>query len=208
MRTQYLSGLLVLVCIPGFVAPAQALTTTYVFDNFSTRGVCEDDPTAFPELCVGGQAAELRVTFRHSEPIWDNDASGCDPEISDENCDTSSFTDLIEITFSDAIMLDPSEVDDFRHIDFLGRFPCTDCGGPGPPYIVLTAVDTATGIRLEVTDFSETNFNLELRFPDGRFFSDCCEWTRLPTTAPEPGTLAWFGLGLLGLGLTGRRRAT
>ena len=205
MRAQYVSVLLLLGCGAGFVAPAKALTTTYVFDNFGIRGSCEDNPTEFPELCVGGQPAELTVTFRHTDPIWDNDASGCDPEISDENCETSSFTDLIDITFSDAIMFDPGEVTYLQHVDFLGRFPCTDCEGPGPPYIVLTAVDAATGIRLDVTDYSQVHFNLELRFPDGRFFDDCCEWTRLPTTAPEPDTFALLGLGLAGLGFRGRR---
>jgi hypothetical protein len=207
MRARYVWILLFVACVPGFVAPAKALTTTYVFDNFGIRDTCEDAATEFPELCVGGQAAALTVTFRHSEPIWDNDASGCDPDVSSENCETSSFTDLIEITFLDTIIFDPSEVTDLQHIDFLGRFPCTDCEGPGPPYIVLTAVDTETGIRLDVTDYSQVHFNLELRFPDGRFFDDCCEWTRLPTTASEPGTLACLALGLLGIGFARRRSA-
>ena len=207
MRAPFLSTLLALACLTGFVAPADALTTTYVFDNYGIRDHCTDDPPEFPELCVGGEPAELRVTFRHSEPIWDNDASGCDPEDAVENCDLSSFDEIVRIAFSDAIMFDPGEVTFVSHYDFLGRFPCSDCEGPGPPYIVLAAVDTATGIRLVVTDYSQVHFNLELSFPDGRFIDDCCGWTRLPTTAPEPGTLVLLGLGLAGLGFTRQRRA-
>ena len=202
--------LLSIICGLAFAPAASALKSTYVYDGFLIRGQCLDGDqefiAEFPELCINGQPPVLTVTFEHDQPIWDNDASGCDPDIgNDPRCDVSVFTNLVDISFLPTLDLDPDEVVRFEHADFLGRLPCTDCGGPGPPFLTIDVVDAETGIRLNVRA-NDPFMPLEVRFPDGRIADDCCDWVRLETTVAEPATAALMATGVVLVVLTRRAR--
>jgi hypothetical protein len=184
----------------ALASPANALTTTYIY--WGSNWCDFDDPA--PELCINGEPTVLTVTFRHDEPIWDNDASGCHPRFPDSRCRVSYFTELVDISFSPTVDLDPDEVLGFDHADFLGSCPSTDCGGPGPPYITLVARDVETGLRIFV-GANDPFFEMAVAFPDGRIEENCCDWIRLPTVA-EPETGALLGTGLFVLIVMRRTR--
>jgi hypothetical protein len=192
--------------LPGFISPAHALETTYVFDGFLDY-YCDDAEfvAEFPEVCRDGVPSELSVTFRHEDPIWDNDASGCDPSASYDGCDVSYFTDIVNVMLSGVAIFEDTEILDFDHADFLGVFPCDLCEGPGPPYITFRVRDLETGLEIDV-EANDPHFETDYFFADGRYFDDCCDWLRGPTV-PEPGTLGLLGLGLLGVGSMRRRTA-
>jgi len=201
----------------AFADATHALSTTYTwgsdqdverFDGIYLSCINEPDMAAeFPELCGGPDSAILTVEALHDRPIWDNDASGCDPVESPLGC---SYTDLHSaqlIVLSGVAEFDPSELSSFHGVDFLGTCPIEDCESAAP-FIVFAAIDTLTGLALTVRD-RDSLMVLELTFADGRSFVDngTSYWGRGATVGvPEPGTLGLCLMGLVGLAGSVRRR--
>jgi PEP-CTERM motif len=208
---------LVMVALLGAASRADAYTTTYYWgaDEFGSNrfdqifyncSFDEEFPSEFPELCGDETTALLSITFTHDQPIWNNDASGCDPANQpDTRCRTTILDEILGITLSGVADFDPSEILNFYAEDFLGRLPCTQCEGPGPPFIIFEAVDELTGLRIATGPLDDSDYFMQLDFPDGRFVMDSHNyWSR--HTVPEPGNLLLLGLGLAALGTVTSRR--
>src|SRR5262245_62234188 len=109
-----------LVALLGAPRPADAFTTTYYWgadelgsNRFDTIFInCSFDeqfPSEFPELCGDETTALLSVVFAHDRPIWNNDASGCDPEHQPApRCRTTILDEILGITLSGVAEFDPS----------------------------------------------------------------------------------------------------
>ncbi len=212
-------GFFALVALYAVAEPASALTTTYYWGllegGFREDGIyanCTDAedpsfPAEFPELCGGTMPAQLSVTFEHDQPIWDNDASGCDPESqTDIRCRVTrfGFDELVGIMLSGVAVFEPNEVSGLVVADFLGTCPNDDCEF-APPFIVFRAVDVLTGLEITVTHVEIDHF-MDLLFADGRSFEDDALFWGRGRTVPEPTGLGLFSLGLAGLGLVMRRQ--
>jgi len=105
------------------------LTTSYYWGLSEIGGVRSDFifvecneggsfPSEFPELCGEPNTGLLTVAFAHDEPICDNDASGCDPAVSQEGCDVTTFERILGITLSEVAVFDESEITRFTGMTF------------------------------------------------------------------------------------------
>jgi len=84
---------------------------------------------------------------------------------------------------------------------FIDGAPVLDNGGLHGPGTVLTILALTAGLHPVVVNFFADGTGasgVDLALPEGIEFSE---------SVPEPGTLALFGLGLAGLGLSRRRKA-
>jgi hypothetical protein len=67
--------------LKAFAASAALLTSNAWTTPFRYNEAVSGD---LPDPRINGEPTVLTVTFRHNEPIWDNDASRCDPDIGDD----------------------------------------------------------------------------------------------------------------------------